>query len=308
MTVDDRASILHAEANTLRELLAEEPEATLDRLSLEVRLQEVEAELRTLESGGRRGYRARAALVFDGEPVFGSRAIDAEFAGEMLLAAQRMVTAMNAQRTRGKLARKGKIPDSQRARLVVSGTLHGSFGFYLEELQAGIFETPGSAALSRVLNLLSAARETNETFASAVAETDPRVLRVVRAFLKRASSAGATFRINTDEGSVAFNPEDIEAATARAWSTRIVEIQRKWTGVLTGVFAEARRFEFKPDDRDQIEGEKIEGPISDDLDPHYLSRLLLQRCFVHVEETQTTPTGGGLLRRYMLWAAESLPK
>jgi hypothetical protein len=307
MNNEERRRALLAEQSDLKAMLGDAPGESLSKLSLERKLADVERELAAIESAPT-GRRVRAALVFDGDPVFGARSIDAEFAGRMLVSAQHIVAAIHAQRAKGKLGKSGTFPDSRNARLAVSGTLHGSFGFYLEETQAALFESPGSAALVRLLALLGAAQRSNEAFSAAVAETDPRVLRHLRLFLKRAETAGATFRITTDGGGVAFSSEDVRQASARATAVRVTEIQQHWPGTLTGVFAEARRFEFVPDDRAVIDGDKIEGSLSDDVDPHYLKRHYLKRCLAHIQETQTRSPAGQFLRRYLLWATEDLRK
>lgn len=125
---------LEAESASLQNLIDHTSQNDiLGRVSLDARLQGVRKELEKL--GRQMGTRAEIALVFNGAPVAGAAAIEASFGSKAIDAFQRTVaTAFAVQASDGRVGQRGPTVSSEMAALHITGVVHGSFGFVLEEL------------------------------------------------------------------------------------------------------------------------------------------------------------------------------
>lgn len=294
-----RPDFLRAELAELDRLLGElNGDDELTKLGLEARRVEVAAEL-----GDTRADRriARAALMFDGAPVHASRGIDAEFAGEALERFQKLVAKASAARSGRTLGTRGPIPQSEQAKLLVTGTAPGSFGFVLEEPDGEMFEpTSLGETIADTIALIESTKD-DDAFGDVVAETDPEVIAALSKFLELLATNGATMRLRTESAeTVLRDADEVRAATGRTSNVR-AEADQPIRGTLEGVLPHARRFEF----RREGDGEVLIGHIARDLaEPEKLKQFLDLTCVAHMRVV-TFQRPGKEHRRYVLQRVEA---
>jgi len=264
-------------------------ESPFGRLTLENRLLELRAELAASPTVALR-IQADASIVFSGAPVSGETAIDAAFAGSIIQATIRIVESLQGD---------GEPPPLER--MMLTGTLHGSFGFRFVERQGGFIDTRPTIALRRAAWLMAAAKEDDASFEQAIAETGGRVGTTLKKFLLVLDKARATFRFSTGNLRVSYSYYDVASALHRVAQTDVTEEYIQLDGILTGAFSQARRFEFLPDG-----GSKIEGSIADTLDPVTLGPLYQKRCHVYLMTIETTAAARNAVKKYRLLQAQPL--
>lgn len=244
----------------------------LGEISLQARLQSLEGQLRALDQSS--AITATVALVFDGGPVRGSSAIDADFAGQALQDYQELVTRQMASVASGGLSAKGPIPSAirQQARLNITALVHGSFGFVLEENNDGqhpMFETPTHLAVHTVTDLLRGVAAADERwFEDQLPELDYRLFAGLRDFVSTLHKAGSSLKLSEEDRDLRLGPVEVERAYDRISQVEVDEVEETVAGKLLGVIPIARRFEFMSAD-----GDVISGRVAQNLSADYLERL-----------------------------------
>ncbi len=321
---------LQAERNTLASFLAELPEeSVIERMSLEARKEKVEQMLASWTPPPREP--ARACLTFHGKPVVDAHGIFADFGAEAIKAFTDAVAAIGAsQRTR--LGAYGKLPKREDYRLLITDTALGSFGFELEEVPhygSSREASPVEAALKQTMSILKATVGTGETWADAIAGTDPRALKLLRVFLKKLADQDAVCALEfedevfrfSDVGQVRqsekrLSQDDInkeergavsrvyEVSRARQIESRLTredinEEEQEISGQFQGVLPTRRTFEFL----NEITGEVISGEIDSAVeDVDAINKLLNRPANIRVRSRQV----GAARRRYVLLAYENI--
>jgi hypothetical protein len=299
MNREQRRSFLIADLAQVDAMLRELPDSSFSRLSLEHRKAEIAAELKHMAE--RPGHVATAIIAFDGTPVEGNQAIEAEFGGSMLYLTQQLVWSVNADTTRA-LASRGTLPSKPAASLMITGTVHQSFGFELRERHPTLFESPTTKALSAVFSLVRAAGTSDDAFLDEISDWNPRVAKALKRFFVKIDHAGAGVKMSSDSETLRFSHAEVATVARRVSNPHVTVEFVHVDGLFTGVFAEAFRFEFVPD-----AGEKMEGRISDDRDPVKFKQLIGLRCSVYLQQTETSAPGQTTIVKFTLLEATELP-
>ena len=185
---------LQAEQATLATLLAQLPASSvIERQGLEFRKRKVEEALASQDAADRQPAKLR--LTFRGKPIAGSSGIFADFGAAAVTAFTDAVATIGASRNTS-LGARGRLPNRENYRLLITDTASGSFGFELQEapqddavaepLRRELFDEPSSveSAVDLTMSLLEATVDTDEKLTEAIADTHPRALSALRAFLK----------------------------------------------------------------------------------------------------------------------------
>ena len=260
---------LQSEKNSLIHLIQTTPEeAVIDRISLEVRLQEVEEELQQYSA---QHLPVQGSITFRGKPVSGSLGIESVFASKILDNFSSMISA-RASSYQGALSPSGMIPNRDAYRLNITGTAIGSFGFVFEEKMTeqqtfnGV-RSPVENALMESMEFFEILRRKNiEELADAIDNTDDRVLKEYREFLKTllSNEAVCTFESNShffrfhDIGEIQYFSKQIGDENIREWDEDSV-------GQLIGILPSERKFNFRVEGEGQIIRGKF-SPTFDDLE------------------------------------------
>jgi len=246
-------------------------------------------------------------LQFAGAPVRGSVGIESKFAGGALELYQDIVAKVLATRENKSLAQRGMVPGRDAATMHLTNVIHGSFGFVLEELddsgQASFVESPLKAAADEAAHLVSSFADTDEeSFATALVNTDRRVFDTVGTFFKFMQTSGAEFRLISGRLDKSISTSTVLAAVHRAQLTHIEEIEKEDVGQLW-ILPESHRFEFV-----SATGRTITGDVTADLSGAELAALNQQlvghRCRIEILVRQVIRQGAESRDRFKLLSAQ----
>lgn len=255
-----RRQYVEADIAKLDELLSKIPERrVLERIGLESRRAELMTELAAMS---RAATSANVILSFSGAPVEDAPGIDAEFAGAALIEFQDFVSVVDAAKTKA-IRDTGRIPDKGASRLRVVGTVHGSFGFELQEIDNPLFASSLSDSVKSATRLISASGQGDDEFIEAVSDVDyARVQTKLTAFLKVLKSAHAECKIVAEDTAAMLDVPHVEAAVERVTTTRIEEVEEHYEGKFAGVTLDSRHFDHVINDL----GDVIKGRVHEDVD------------------------------------------
>ena len=241
---------MRAELAELDKLLSMTPEsAVIDRMSLEYRRSQVEAELEANPPPPR--WPASAHLAFNGKPIVEGEGVYADFASAAVGAFAKAVTSLAASR-RGPLGERGPIRHREDYRLLVTGTSHGSFGFEIEESpepQATYLpESEVELALGQARGILESLGGNDEDIAEAVDDADDRALDDLRAFLKVLADNDAVCSLSFDNTTFRFRDVgEVQRGFASLGKDNIQEDDIVMVGRFWGFLPQSRRAEFVED-------------------------------------------------------------
>jgi len=260
--------LLQSEIDTLEELIHQTPEEdVIDRKSLEARKREVEAALSILNPPYYEP--ARSQLKFRGKPTVKSQGVYADFAASALDKYAKMIVVLGSDQT-NELGSRGIIPDREEFKLMITGTLTGSFGFEIEEApkeRTLLPElSPVKAAMEKANLIMElSAGSSDDEVADAIADTSTRAVEAVRAFLEVMEIYDAVFAIELDGNkSLRFaNVEQIKQTRERLKPENIIEGDADLLGKFEGTIPARRLFQFLRETPPEIIIGKIGSEIED---------------------------------------------
>ena len=246
MNIHDQRFLL-SEQNALKKLLSQTSSGNvIGRMSLETRLRRVEEELKACE-GLSPGW-VNARLTFWGRPVASGRGIEADFGGDAIKAFSDAVFLVGASLHKAS-ASEGPVPTRDDSRLLITGTVPGSFGFQVEDLtqQPGpVGESlPVEPAIERIKEIMKASVGTDEQLADALIETDQRALNSVCAFLKKTADSKAACALESGGDEFRFrDTAQVRRSENRLRESNIREDDVTLVGRFEGFLPKSRRAEF----------------------------------------------------------------
>ena len=299
---------LRAELAELDELLAMTPEgAVIDRMSLESRRTEVAEELATYPTPSR--WPVAARLTFNGKPVVGSKGIAIEFGSKAVGAFATAVASIGASQ-QGLLSEHGPIPNSERYRLLITGTALGSFGFEIEEdfheekvqTISPVSEIPPvEQAIEQVKAILESSVTGSEALADTIADTAPRALDDLRDFLKVLASNQAVFSLSFKDDVFRFSDVgQVRQSLDRLDRDNIHEAEREILGSFLGYLPNSRQAEIQISETGDVITCKVKLTLSD---PASIDRILNRRVRLRVHTRQV----GTSRPRYTIIGYDLLP-
>lgn len=265
---------LYADRETVRALLEHlGDEDPIGRMSFGSRLATIESEIQKLaaieETTG------SVALLFSGQPVYGSRSIETEFAASVLQSFQDLVKKQIAGEEFGRLGTRGKVPERTPSTLVIRELVRGSVGFVLEEHSENeeLADTPIKKAIDEVTSIISnAAAESDEQFEQSVETLDPRILVSLRDFFQTLDEGAAAVRIVEDSRDESLDAQAVHRARLRVEATEVRDVESESViGELLGLLPDSRRFEMKLFET----GEVIRGSVGAALAAKWLELIEL---------------------------------
>lgn len=263
----------------------------IGRRQFESRITRLREEISAIQ-GSVSGH-ANLAVFFGGSPVLGSRGIAADFAGKALDQLQTLISTAFAEAVQGALGEKGPLPYQDMSKLMVTGVVHGSFGFTMDEMvgHSELFETQLCESVREVSKVIDAAGAISDSRFLDVAENmDQRMLLALRIFFKSLDSSGATIRLVEDLEEYTLDQMAVRRGRKRTEETEILDQEEQITGVLRGFLPDHKRFEFM-----LATEEVIFGTTSDKATEQYLASLLAdspasgKECTVLVRLRTVTP-------------------
>ena len=300
MSVD----LLKAERSGIQSLMDESRNYgdPLGVMQCEDRLESIDEEIAKLESEPK--SKANLALFFGGKPVVGSQGIRAEFASKALSGFQELISKAFATHEGFDMGERGRIPMRENSDLMVTGVVHGSFGFVMDEIsvQDELHQTPLKDVVKDVTRILhSAGSDLEEEFEESSEKLDNRTLQALREFFSQLDSNHATLRVVEDENEIFLGEEHITRARERIENTRIEEEKSYLEGRFLGLLPESRKFDFELED-----GNVISGPVTEEAVEQY-ERLTAQGsleyrqlCKVEMNIRTVIPVKGDRRTNYKL--------
>ena len=261
-----------SELNSLEALLGRlADDDIVHRISLSKRAQGLRAELECLEEELRPN--AAVVLSFDGGPVEGSRAIDAEFATSVLHDYQELIAKQLARVETGGLARTGPVPVRDLSRLNITNIVHGSFGFQLEEKgsdQSSLIDSSTKIAITKVDTMLSAlASRDIVTYDETIASIDRRLFLTVQKFYESMHRVSASLKIIEDDRAIIIDHATVNLVRERIHGVQVRDKDITITGELLGISPVQRKFDLRTDGAALV----ISGQVHPNLSDEYLRRL-----------------------------------
>ena len=247
MNIHDYRFLL-SEQFALNRMIEGTPETdVIDRMSLEARLEEVEIQLKDYE--GYSSHLVDGSLTFEGNPVVGSRGIDAEFGSKAVSAFSKAVNLVGAS-SHGPLKSKGRVPQKENYRLLITGTALGSYGFKVEaasQKPVPVGEVPSvESAVTQVKKILEASVKTDEELADTIGEIDNRALNGVHDFLKTVAENGAVCTLTFKGDMFRFrDSEQVRHSQKRLSRDHIREESVVLTGTVLGFFPHIPRIQLE---------------------------------------------------------------
>lgn len=228
------------------------------RPNLVERREEVAAELADLQEDAQEATGATVEVTFDGPPV-GYGSVDARFAGEALTRFEKALALVRASQV-GQLSSMGPIPRLP-SRLHITGAVHGSFGFALEEVGTMSFlDTPLREALDEMRSLLDLAAQSDaDEFYEETSEVDPRAIKALGDFVGGLSRYDASVSLASDTWRLQLRQSQVHRAAETLENVEVEDESVVDVAKILGILPEGRRFELR------IGEEFIDGRI--DLKP-----------------------------------------
>jgi hypothetical protein len=261
---------LQSEVATLEGLLANlSQDRVIERLGFERRLYDARQQLELASTQPRA---LSLPITFRGDPVEGSRSIDASFATKALRAFVEATDTVAASLTAANLKDIGPLPGSGGRSLRIVDTVVGSFGFELElpPLSATLFDLlPGSEptdpyvdAITTTFNLISQSASMDENATTdLVADIHPRAAAKVRAFAKVLFDHHALFAAEFEGQQIRLvHHREVQHVIELLDDDHINERVETLPATIQGILPDARVFEAKLD-----AGEVVKGKIDRSL-------------------------------------------
>lgn len=226
----------------------------------------LESELSHLQTD--RETKASVALFFGGKPVFGSRAINADFAGNLLNDFQGLISRVFANIEVGTLGRRGPVAFNDNSQLMITELAKGSFGFVLEEIsdQTNLTETALKLVVDDVARIIEKTASNEQSqFDEVVTELDDRTLVSLRNFFTHLDESEATLRLVEGETEFQLDEDAIHRGRVRTDGTFIEEKIDTLDGVLR-LLPDHKKFELK-----LSSGESIYGSTTKEAADTYVS-------------------------------------
>lgn len=263
---------LISERGALQRLIAETPaEDTIDLLSLQSRLEEVEQQIARAQSTVAAREPARAQLTFSGRPVIGRHGIFASFGMKAVNSFTEAVTAIAASLT-GPLAATGPIPNREQNQMLITNTALGSFGFELEEYQLGQLPLPGptavEVALERATDLLQGTIEVgDDLLADSASDLDRRAIDRIRDFVATLAESEAICTLRFHDRVFRFNDvSQVRRSLDRLSQDNLTEEEQVIKVQFLGALPHRKTFEFCiPPSEEVLSGRS--SPTISNLDP-----------------------------------------
>jgi hypothetical protein len=263
---------LRSEVGTLERFLLDLTEHdVIERVQLEHQLVEARKRLAALET---QPQSMPLPITFRGQPVEGTRSIDATFAAQALKAFVEATDTVAASLVSDDLKGRGRLPGAGERSLRIVDTAVGSFGFELElpalvtddSVQKSLLPEveevdPYVEAINTTLALLDeAATDDEDAISDLVAKVHPRAAAKVRAFAKVLADHHALFAAAFEGKQVRFDEgAQVRRVVDALKDEDISEDDETHTGTLLGVLPHSRDFEARLHDGALVRGKVDRG-------------------------------------------------
>jgi hypothetical protein len=210
---------------------------------------------------------ASIALLFDGEPVSGSREIRLDFATKALQDYQELVSvAFSDQAYAGGVSSKGRLKGRDSSRLFIQELVRGSFGFILEEAtrsQAEAVTTPLKSSVDYINGIIQ--KITDNSGSLAFEDINPRIIKSLKKWATTLSEARSSLKIMDDNHQIIVSTQKIADIVKSLNDFEVTDDVRKISGMLEGFLPTKGTFEFRWDEG--VLSGSVSDEFADELSP-----------------------------------------
>ncbi|WP_210253430.1 hypothetical protein [Antarcticirhabdus aurantiaca] len=194
---------------------------------------------------------ANVGLFFGGQPVLGSRGIDATFGSKAIEQFQMLVSTKYGA-TNGAVGSRGRLPRRDQSELLVTDVVRGSFGFVMEENgDADLVDSGLKHAVAEVVDLIyRLGAPDEEAFEAGLESLDNRLLTALKNFFHTLDDAGATIRLVEDTRDFSLMRDSVTRARERTDGLAITEDRNVQIQGRLYLLPDAHRFELHPSNGD----------------------------------------------------------
>jgi|GEM_PF-5812818 len=212
--------ILQDEIKGFRTMLEDIPEDDfISRISLSSRIESLEEELKNLPEEIPKAEPARVVVKFDGKPVIRQEGIASTFATKATGGFNKLVRAVYACLQDEDVAEAGRLPGKDM--LMITGVVHGSFGFVMEEIESEELAEPNQLimnnsygslqeAVDETLELIEEAKN-SDSFISKLSDIGKRSHKPLTDFINTLSANNATLHLSSPTHEVDLNIDSVQA-------------------------------------------------------------------------------------------------
>ena len=250
---------IQAELSSIRNLIknCEKYGDFIGKMQFEHKKASLESQLISIKNT-KEAEKASVALFFAGNPVLGSQAINADFAGNAISEFQHIVSKVFANSELGQLGSRGNVALSNKSQMMITSIAKGSFGFVLEEIDAQndlAQETALKSVVEKVVSIIEKVASNNSIdFENILPEIDHRTLLSLRDFFANLDKNKATIRLVDSVKEICLDGISVHRARERIENTKIEDASHLIEGVLQGFLPEHRQFELKLPNTETIYG------------------------------------------------------
>lgn len=298
MTPNPELQFLLARRSRVKELIAQCPEeAVFERSSLLAHLDSIENELRELDQEESPVNTGTASIMFDGDPVYKTIGIKADFAPKAIESFQELVDARRLQLFKKSHKNDKSVFNPQP--LLITGTPRGSFGFKFEEMNEIetnriLGNTLTHEAIKESIEIINTFKSDNdEKFKENIKNIDRRSIHAISDFFEHAKDSKAIVKFNFENQTVDIKMQEIIFIVDRAKQIEKEDEGIELKGKLTGLMINARKFEFQPES-----GKCFSGSFSKECDPGSFSGFLKGYCLGLFHRTREIKQGKGQKSRW----------
>lgn len=276
----------------MQEILSQNMESPLMRVSLEKRIAILQSELDSI--GTINHFDTSIKLWFGGEAVYGSMGIFADFASKTSTILSNMIATKYIEIISGKPtpSERGKIKGIGKGKMYISNILHGSFGYEMGWIKNDLFsEQDASQAIEEVISLIDIAAKDEEHLEDVLQQESPRTITYLRNFYKAVSTTSNMLKMESGLHHTELSKGELQIGYSRIKESNITEIYTTMEARLSGIFTDSGTFEFIDN-----EGRRRIGHTSEDLDDDQLTEYARvytnMMCKLVMKEYRETPTHG----------------
>lgn len=255
MTTGQRGEYLESELAEVGRLAARSADHWLMGPGLRAREAEIKEELSGLLPSD---LAPKASVYFEGDPVSGSHGISVKFAAKALQFFQVAVSEIcdDILASQSEISKRGQKGNDK---LLITGTLPGSFGFTIEAAQSNsLFEENAIAeSLRDITKVIEAAGNSEENLMASIDTFSEPAKSKVHDFLSFVEKSKAGLRIEAGATEAYLPAGSVKSAMFLIQGLNFVDKDFVVEGIQRGITAESRRFDLRSES-----GELISGKIS----------------------------------------------
>jgi len=236
--------------------------------------------------------KASVALFFGGEPVMGSKGIEASFAGSALDSFQELINKLFASQVNGGLNLKGKIPLVANSNLMITHVAKGSFGFILDELsdQEEITDTQLKDVVLKATKLIEKSSLPDSfDFENMIESLDSRVMKSLKDFFITLDKGKASLRLVNDLEEYSLDYNSIHRGRLRTEATIINEEEKSIDVVINGLLPETCKFEATTEEGTLIFGSTLKSVAEQYKKIINRSEIINKKWKIKIIEKKITP-------------------